>query len=317
MPNAQPYEFTAEELKKRLNDPETNRRIRERGDREIQERIGKAFDKIDTDYKNGDKITVQAYRDANGVPRFDLDKLESAIGIHAVQTTTSAAAVPPAQASTQQPLLEPHRDFTPAEITAKQQQMDADMLKDYPGWNQRTSGEQARRELQIEHGNAYREQQEQIAEREKKLAENTVAGSRDHDRKAEASTANWAMRYEAHKNADGSVSYHRDGQEKIVDTGKSIAVLGDDQESMRYAVRLAQEKIGDNIEIHFADKAKEELAMKELARAGMTVANADLQDRFKEIQAEVARERAKDALSQPPPVQNETDAHKHTDTDAA
>ncbi len=102
------------------------------------------------------------------------------------------------------------------------------------------------------------------------------------------STEPWAKEYEVRRNEDRSISYVRDGKEKIRENAHSIGVVGEhDAQTVRDATRRAHERFGPEVRIQTQDARKQDLYMMELARQGMRPTNSDLQERFAHIKQTV------------------------------
>lgn len=192
-----------------------------------------------------------------------------------------------------------YADPTPAEIAAMQQKMDAEMLAAHgQGWNQRTSAQEAERAIRIERSAEYR------AARDEQAIDTIKA--RDEKAKLvepKPVVANWTEKYETVRNADQSISYVRDGEEKIRDNGDGISVIGSDKDTLRDSIRLAREKWGNEMSVNVKDETKRDALLAEMARQGVRPQEA-LMDRYAEIKAEVEKQRAEAELAKPEPAKD-------------
>lgn len=187
----------------------------------------------------------------------------------------------------------PYYEPTASEIAQKQTAMDAEMLALHPAWAQRTSAEEAKRALQIEYGAAYRAQRDALA-----LNQIRPQSPSDAPTPAAASNTQWTQKYEVAVNDDKSVSYVRDGEERIRDMGDSIGIAANDKDSIRDAVRLGRERWGDRMHVEIKDEAKRDAVLAEMARQGVRP-QAELAERYAEIKSKVEAQREAAKLSAP------------------
>jgi len=187
-----------------------------------------------------------------------------------------------------------YADPTPAEIAAQQQKMDAEMLAAHgEGWNQRTTPSEAERTIRLERSAEYREASNANAF--------DVIKARDEKAKSaepKPVVANWTQKYETVTNSDASVSYVRDGEEKIRDNGDGVQIVGSEKDDIRDAVRLGREKFGSEFQVNVKDETKREAILTEMAKQGVKPQES-LMDRYSEIKAEVEKQRAEAELAAP------------------
>jgi hypothetical protein len=192
---------------------------------------------------------------------------------------------------------------TQAEIAERQRIEDVKMLEANPAWPQRTSPDAARNAIVFDQIEAYNKERDAKAWAEFRAAKGA------EQRTPVESKAAWAEKYEVRQNADKSVSYHRDGQERIRDGADRVSVLASDQDSIRDAVRLARGKWGNEFHVGIRDAKKRDAVLEEMARQNVKP-QAELAERYAEIKAEVERERARDAKAAPEPERQREVEHE-------
>jgi len=195
---------------------------------------------------------------------------------------------------------------TASEVAAKQKEMDAEMLAVHPNWQQRTTPGEAQGALIIE--NAARENAEKYeayisAQREKNGPEKPSA-------EPKPIIANWTAKYETIVNEDKSVSYVRDGEERIRDNGDGVQIVGNDKDSIRDAVRIGLEKWGNELQINTKDETKRDAILTEMAKQGARP-QAELAERYAEIKAQVEKQRAEAELAAPQKVPEKQQEQEH------
>jgi hypothetical protein len=193
---------------------------------------------------------------------------------------------------------------TQHKIAERQRIEDEKMLAVNPAWPQRTSPDAARNAIVFDQIEAYNKTRDEKAWAEFRAVKG--AGQRD----PVESKAAWAEKYEVRQNADKSVSYHRDGQERIRDGADRVSVLASDQDSIRDAVRLARGKWGSELHVGIRDPAKRDAVLTECVRQGVVTVQPELAERYAEIRAEVERERAREAKAAPEPERHREVEHE-------
>jgi len=199
-----------------------------------------------------------------------------------------------------------YADPTPAEIAAMQQQMDHE-TRAVSVNAQRTTPQEAERAIRLERSAEYR-----AASNDHSWAEMRAAKEKEQTKTVEPKPvqANWTQKYETVTNSDASVSYVRDGEERIRDTGAGVQIVGSEKDDIRDAVRLGREKFGSEFQVNVKDETKRDAILEEMARQGVKPQES-LMDRFAEIKAEVEKQRAEAALAAPQKIPEKQQEHEH------